>query len=178
MSKKIILITIFSFINVFTSANAESYSDRYVWQHTAMACVPTANTIEQRKYVTTGGKVKFKSNKIGKIVFICPITTSLPNESYKILANFNYEVPINKGKLIVQLRRSHNETGNVDTILENTHINQLYPNLSEIYRETYSDLKQINFNFFKYTYWVQLNIKRTDTKHYPLSILSVKLSNR
>lgn len=97
-------------------ANA-AYAQTVVWSSPAMACTPTATTLAERKYVTTGGKVKFKDNASGQISFVCPISRALPGGQYSVQGAFTRPSTMYGDGNALQLRRTNKKTGAVETVL-------------------------------------------------------------
>jgi hypothetical protein len=64
------------------------------WSIAAMCMVPTARTAREGKYETTGGVVKFAVGHSGSIVFLAPITLSLPAERYTLRAHVERDDPV------------------------------------------------------------------------------------
>lgn len=56
--------------------------------------VPTARTVREGKYVTTGGVVKFDIGQSGSIVFVTAITASLPAGRYVMRAHLERDDPV------------------------------------------------------------------------------------
>jgi hypothetical protein len=79
------------------------------WSITAMCMVPTAQTAREGKYETTGGVVKFAVGQSGSIVFLAPITMSLPPGRYTPRARLERDDPPNGHPSLlgtnIQLRR-------------------------------------------------------------------------
>jgi hypothetical protein len=71
--------------------------------------VPTAQTAREGKYETTGGVVKFAVGQSGSIVFLAPITMSLPPGRYTPRARLERDDPPNGHPSLlgtnIQLRR-------------------------------------------------------------------------
>jgi hypothetical protein len=64
------------------------------WSLVGMCMVPAAQTAREGKYETTAGVVKFAVGQSGSIVFLAPITTSLPAERYTLRAHLEREDPV------------------------------------------------------------------------------------
>jgi hypothetical protein len=91
----------------------------------APACmVPSAQTLRQTKYVTTGGIVKFAVGASGSIVFTSAITTSLPAGAYHLRARIEREDPVGVNEepsllgTNAQLRRRRLHGGGVEDVLK------------------------------------------------------------
>jgi hypothetical protein len=93
------------------------------WSIAAMCMVPTARTAREGKYETTAGVVKFAVGQSGSIVFLAPITTSLPAERYTLRAHLEREDPTQPNTFPsllgtnIQLRRRRQTTGGVENVL-------------------------------------------------------------
>ena len=152
------------------SFSAPALADTIEWQSTAMACVPTATTVEQNKYVTTAGRVKFKPGQSGKITFICPVSRPLPSGEYVLRGRIKTPSPDRFG-MSMSLRKANNSSGNVTTVLS---VNMVQTGSVSGFRTASSILKAVDFDFDRDTYWVQISHKR-DNAPGTLSILSVQL---
>ena len=142
----------------------KSKKSSVVWQSTAMSCVPSSTSIEEAKYITTAGRVKRKNGQYGAIALICPVSTPLKTGYYNIRGMFK-SVTANKYASF-QLRKAHNVTGAVSTVLNANYI-QRKANKNH-FRSLTSAKKYVNFDFWNYTYWVQITA-------YHKPILSVHL---
>ncbi len=149
-----------------------TFADTVEWQSTAMTCVPTSQTIEENKYVTTAGRIKFKTGKFGLISFLCPVSKPMPAGKYTLRGKIKTPAPDLFG-IAIQLRRAHNVTGDVATVLNVSGVQQ--GNITKNFRSTDSARKQVKFDFIEYTYWVQISYKRNSANSDSLSVLSVQL---
>ncbi len=93
-----------------------------VWSVAAMCMVPTARTVREAKYETTAGTIKFAVGQSGSIVFLAPVTISLPPERYTLRAQLGREDPTEPntfpsllGTNIQLRRRAHN--GAIENVL-------------------------------------------------------------
>lgn len=88
-----------------------------------MCMVPTARTVREGKYETTAGVVKFRVGESGSIVFLAPITRSLPAERYTLRAHVEREDPVESNRFPhllgtnVLLRRRRIFQGGVEDVL-------------------------------------------------------------
>jgi hypothetical protein len=64
------------------------------WSIAAMCMVPAARTAREGKYETTAGVVKFAVGQSGSIVFLAPITVSLPSGRYVLRAHLERDDPV------------------------------------------------------------------------------------
>jgi hypothetical protein len=92
------------------------------WSLAAMCMVPEAKTAREGKYETTAGAVKFAVGKSGSIVFLAPLTASLPPERYTMRAHLEREDPTQPntfpGLLGTNiLLRRRRPTGGVENVL-------------------------------------------------------------
>jgi hypothetical protein len=84
--------------------------------------VPTARTVRESKYETTGGSVKFAVGQSGSIVFLAPITMSLPADRYTLRAHLQRDDPVDANTFPsllgtnIQLRRRR-AAGRVENVL-------------------------------------------------------------
>ncbi len=143
-----------------------------MWSSAAMACVPTAQTIAENKYVTTAGRVKFKEGYTGTISFICPVTRSLKKGKYNLImvAKLNGGSSVPSARLVEQ----KGSTYQIKNLLVS---DQLIPSgLSTGYDAYWSDQKEINIDINGYNYyWVQLSIKKITEAGSGHAIEGVKL---
>jgi hypothetical protein len=92
------------------------------WSIVAMCMVPTARTAREGKYETTAGVVKFAVGQSGSIVFVAPITMSLPAERYTLRAHLERDDPVEANSFPsllgtnIQLRRRR-AAGGVENVL-------------------------------------------------------------
>lgn len=127
------------------------------WSSTAMGCTPTHSTAEQQRYVTTGGKVKFKDGASGSISFVCPITETLRNGEYYVEGNFtNPSFMFGKGNSL-QLRTMNTHTGAVSTVLN---ARTAIDGRGTKWGRVMSTSKLIGFENDRHVYWVQFSISR------------------
>ena len=153
------------------SLSVPALADTIEWQSTAMACVPSGSTVEQNKYVTTAGRVKFKPGQSGKITFICPVSRPLPSGEYVLRGRIKTPIPDRFG-ISLQLRKANNSSGNVNTVLS---VNMVQTGNVSGFRFADSILKAVDFDFDRDTYWVQISYSRDSAQGETLSILSVQL---
>lgn len=156
---------------LFASLSIPAFADTIEWQSTAMACVPTGGTVEQKRYVTTAGRVKFKPGKAGIIRFICPVSRPLPSGEYALRGRIKSPIPDLFG-ISLLLRKANNSSGNVSTVLSAKRVRT--GNVSG-FRTATSDSKVINFDFDRDTYWVVISYRRDNAQGETLSVLSVQL---
>lgn len=88
-----------------------------VWSTPAMACVPTATTAAEAKYVTTGGRIKFKDGHSGTLSFVCPVSVPIPGGTYVLEGRANLPTPDTTG-VGFALRQAFYTSGEVTTLLE------------------------------------------------------------
>jgi hypothetical protein len=93
------------------------------WSIAAMCMIPSARTAREGKYETTAGVVKFAVGQSGSIVFLAPITASLPAERYTLRANLGRDDPVEPNTFPgllgtnIQLRRRQIPSGGVEDVL-------------------------------------------------------------
>lgn len=126
-----------------------------VWATPAMCMVPTAETARENKYVTTGGRVKFKVGESGMISFVAPIHISLPEGRYALRAHIERTVPDLFGTTI-QLRRARRAGGGVETILS---CSKVQTGTAIVVRHADSDPKMMKVDLDEFYYWVQVTNK-------------------
>jgi len=142
---------------------AQKLGRKVEWQIAAMTCVPTAKTVEESKYITTGGVLKFKPGKTGQLIFTSPIAKPLPTGNYSIGGRIkitNNNESNNPRSIIISLRKKNIKTGVVETILKTAPIKEALlknANYQTIFSKT---PKTIQFDFNNYTYWIQLSFRR------------------
>ena len=154
------------------AAMAESTKE---WSMIAMACTPTHTTAEQRRYVTTGGKIKFKDGASGTISFICPISETLKNGSYHVQGHFAWpSSKFGKGNSL-QLRTMDKRTGAVSTVLNAT---TAIDGRNTKWGTLLSKNKLVGFGNEHQDYWVQFSLSRPTGKGESPSFSSVSLIKR
>ena len=145
------------------SLKAQSKGRKIEWQVAAMTCVPTAKTIEESKYMTSGGVLRFKSGKTGQLTFTSPIAKPLPPGKYSIGGRIkisNANESFTPQAIVICLRKKNMNTGVVETILK-TEISKEFSLDNTDYQIMFSNIpKAIQFDFNKYTYWIQLSFQR------------------
>ena len=133
-----------------------SFAETVEWSSAAMACTPTASTVEQSRYVTTAGRVKFKDDKYGLISFICPVSKQLRNGEYVLRSH------LTNGRSIISivLRQSTKDGYSVANILD---ADIFFTQGGSKYSIQHSGnpLKTLSFDNKKYYYWVQITIKKS-----------------
>lgn len=92
------------------------------WSIVAMCMVPTARTAREGKYETTAGVVKFAVGQSGSIVFLAPITMSLPAERYTLRAHVERDDPVEANRFpsllgTSALIRRRRAAGGVENVL-------------------------------------------------------------
>ncbi|MCX2678968.1 hypothetical protein OOZ15_03360 [Galbibacter sp. EGI 63066] len=124
-----------------------------VWSIPAMCMTPTANTVQENKYVTTAGRVKFKAGESGKIVFVASVSKSFPEGRYALRAHLERKVADLLGTNI-QLRRANRVNGAVETILTCVGV-QIDPVQNNI-RFSDSNVENLKIDLDKFYYWIQV----------------------
>lgn len=134
---------------------SSSFAETVEWSSVAMACVPISNTVEEGKYVTTAGRVKFKDRKSGLISFICPVTQELRSGEYTLKGHTT-----GFGLPTIVLRQSEKDNYSVINML-NADIYFGVP--GNKYGTQHSGThKQLNFDSKRFYYWVQITIKKSN----------------
>lgn len=127
--------------------------DTVVWSTPAMCMVPTADTARDSKYVTTGGRVKFRVGQSGRIVFVAAVQISLPQGDYALRAHLERTTPNLFGTSIA-LRRARRVGGNVQTVLKCVGV-QGGPVQNNV-RFSDSSVKTFAVDLNEHYYWVQV----------------------
>ncbi len=151
---------------------APALAQSTVWSAVAMACTPTHTTVEQNRYITTAGRVKFRPRATGNITFICPVTSQLPRGKYKISGFYS-----GTGSIGVQLRRAHVRSGAVSTILSgDIFFTSSNYKMSEVHNG-YSQ-NTLSFDLRNFVYWVQITIKNNRSGAQSRAILGAALTRQ
>lgn len=145
---------VFLILSYFLSAQG----DEVVWSQVAMTMVPTSQTAQENKYITTGGRIKFKEGEFGMISFLAPITTSFPEDKYTLAAKLMRTQKHLLGTT-VQLRKANKITGHVETILECVTIPSAA--IQNNIMRTTSLTKEFKIDTKKFFYWVQVTDKNS-----------------
>ena len=132
-----------------------SFAETVEWSSAAMACIPTANTVAEGRYVTSAGRVKFKNNKFGLISFICPVSKQLRDGAYILKAHQT----IGRSVTAIVLRQSIKDSDSVSNILD-ANIYKVVTGSKYSIKWSGNPLKKLKFNNKKYYYWVQITIKK------------------
>jgi hypothetical protein len=153
------------------------FADENMWSSAAMACVPTAQTIAENKYVTTAGRVKFKDGYTGTISFVCPLTRSLKKGKYNLImvAKLNGGSSVPSARLVEQRGSKYQIT---NLLVADNLIPSGFPSghPSAGYDAYWSDKKEINIDIDGYNYyWVQLTINKQNEAGAGHAIEGVKL---
>lgn len=146
---------------------------KVVWVSDAMACVPTHETAEQQKYVTTAGGVKFKPEAFGKISFICPFSSI----GLKVTRNYHLEASVRVTDASVgvagvtaEVRSVDPVNGSVETAL-NTEFSQRSDSSTGRVATIRSNTETFGWNS-EFTYYVQFTIRRGDSTISPNETLA------
>lgn len=140
-----------------------------VWSTPAMACIPTATTAAEAKYVTTAGRIKFKDGHSGTLSFLCPVTVPLPNGTYVLAARANPPSADQTG-LGFALRQADLDSGVVSTPIETDTIEASTQSASAFRLIVNAVPGSVSFHTGNNIYWVQITHKRPG-----VSILAVYL---
>jgi len=133
--------------------------DTIVWSMPAMCMVPTASTAQENKYVTSGGRIKFKVGESGKITFVAPVQIPLPEGKYALRAHLERKVPDLFGTTI-QLRRARRVGGAVNTVLSCAGVQS--GSVQNNIRFSDSPTKSMKLDLDEFYYWVQVtDVNRT-----------------
>lgn len=128
--------------------------------------------MEEAKYVTTAGGVKFKDGASGSLSFICPVSTPLPDGRYAVGGKVNLTNP-NYNGIEFALRRVNLSTGSVQDVVASDSVRwNPGPNPPYVYVETARGIP-VDFDFDSFAYWVQITHRRSD-----LGIRAVVISRR
>ena len=165
--KSILNLMLLVMLLLFAEAplNAQTIGRKIEWQVAAITCTPTSKTIKENKYSTSGGTLSFKQEKTGQLIFTSPIAKPLPAGKYSIGGKVKIaddKRSYNAQSIVISLRKKDIKTGAVQTILQTEGINKSQLNSLD-YQTIFSSFpKAIQFNFDKFTYWMQISIQRKD----------------
>jgi hypothetical protein len=144
--------------------------DSVPWALVPMCMVPTAQTVRENKYVTTGGVVKFEIGQSGSIVFVAAVAMSLPAGRYVLRAHLERDDPIQintepslLGTNIQLRRRRHQGGGGVEDVLAIPGEGGL-PVLggNGFYTvDSVAENLDDGINVLDHFYWVQLEVRQT-----------------
>jgi hypothetical protein len=134
-----------------------SVAETIEWTSSAVACIPSANTVKTKRYETSEGRVKFKEGTFGSISFICPISHPLKNGEYILKAYTSYSG--GKGETLIALKQCSKKDHSISDILNAI---ALTAEPGTIYRTQSSTLQQITFNNKEFYYWVEIAIHQHD----------------
>jgi hypothetical protein len=140
--------------------------DTIVWSTPAMCMIPTADTVRDNKYITTAGRIKFRVGQAGRITFVAPIQTPLPEGEYFLRAHLERRIPDLFGTEIA-LRRARRGDGAVTTVLECVGVQG--GSDEDNVRFSDSEGKQLEVDLDASYYWVQV----TDVNTSPATSTSV-----
>jgi hypothetical protein len=116
--------------------------------------VPTSETAQENKYLTTAGRIKFKLGASGKITFVAPVQIPLPEGTYALRAQLERKDPDLFGTTI-QLRRARSFDGAVDTLLSCVGVQA--GSVENNVRFSDSPVKSMKVDLDKFYYWVQVS---------------------
>lgn len=140
---------------------------RVVWSTPAMGMVPTAQTAQEHKYVTTGGRIKFDVGQAGTISFVAAIQVPLREGRYVMRAH----VERLKQELLgtsISLRRARRSNGQVETIFSSNIFDFVTVNEDNVWYVD-SPGRDLDFDLENFYYWVQV----TDTNDSPATAETV-----
>ena len=122
-----------------------------------MSCVPTSTTAEEKKYITTAGRVAFKERQTGLISFICQMPSF--KRSKKIDAvnlTMDYYRRSSGGRIKASIRKVHRRTGAVSDVVT---VNSAFGGSTRSFRSV-SNGSQEKLSFEDYTYYLQFTLKQ------------------
>jgi hypothetical protein len=149
--------------------------DRVFWSTVAEAMVPSYDTIRERKYITTAGRVKFATGEFGSILFNAPIVHGLPRRRYTLRAHLERDEVTVPG-LSVKLRSAGRVRGNISDVMTCT---TLLPNVDGGIEHKIllfdSPEVETSINLQDAFYWVQVRLEqalpfRADTVYAVLGV--------
>lgn len=153
--------------------SANAHAETTEWSVVAMNCTPSHSTVQQNRYITTAGRVKFKPGATGLISFICPLTSQLPTGKYKLKAFQS----VGTGTAGVELRRAHVRSGAVSTMLAGA-IFLKVPSDEMGVLHSGNPQNTINFDLENFVYWVQITIRTNNPSAQSPSVLGAALSRQ
>jgi hypothetical protein len=162
------IVLLLAMVPVKAFSESKKWTD-VKWSVAAMTCVPSSSTAKENKYVTTAGRVKFKNDATGTIVFICPVSAPLPDGKYRLNARVKKGMP--PSELDVNLREAHKSTGAVNALISADSVSSVVSYDFSIY----SGQADIDFQFEDTFYWVQFAINRESTAVPAWSVLGLEL---
>jgi len=169
MSKKNSIFGLLFCVLVTWSGKSISHDDAIYVSINPMSCVPTEETIRDKKYLVTAGRVAIKKGIVGRITFICPIGPihSPDNKEFKnsekadaLGITMNYYNQTSSATIWAAVRSANLINGAVKTVIE---VNSLPlqgfsgANGASFARTSNSGAK---LDFTKNTYWVQFSLNR------------------
>lgn len=156
MKKWIYLVTLIVLASL--TATVGYSRDRIVWSINPMSATPTSNTLSEAKYITTGGRVKFKQGKTGTISFICQIPPfkDFSGLDFASIA-MDYYQEVFYGSMSASIRRANRKTGAVQNVVtvKSTRGGR------ETSFKSVSNHCGCDLDFNKFSYWVQFTLKRS-----------------
>lgn len=165
-------VIVFAFFAASVIIPRVAEADTVEWSAAAMTCTPSATTIAQNKYVTTAGVVKFKPNESGRIVFLCMVSSPLPDGTYFLAGQIEAASPNHTG-LKMQLRRRHKVSGAISNIASAATVSIADQPLRRFASQFPTD---INFEFDKFVYWIQITMdKESAASAVPPPLLNAEL---
>jgi hypothetical protein len=155
MKGNILKILLFAFLLLGTTKTFAR--ENMYWSINPMSCTPISDTLREQKYITTGGRVKFKDGVIGLISFICPIPPFNTNAGIDLVAlSMDYYQDSFEGIISAKVRRANLKTGAVQDVVRVQSSRGGSP--SSFHRVVNHSSTIIDLN--DYTYWVQFTLKQ------------------
>jgi|ERR1700691_681555 hypothetical protein len=146
------------------------------WSIVPSGMVPSAQTVREAKFETTAGVVKFAVGQSGSIVFVAPITTSLPAGRYVLRVVLERDDPTEPnqepgllGTNLQLWRRNLNELGDTRHVLKlDQSVGAPVLGGQGIYvADSDADNFPDGFNVDAFFYWIQVEMRQqspaTDT---------------
>jgi len=148
--------------------SSDTISAEPVWQAAGMSCTPSHSTNEGEQYVTTAGVIGLKSGNTGSITFICSVNSPLEDGFYRLRVHYSRNNVANPTSKISAALRSRTliekaeGLSHVSNHLVADNVGRGFSNFP--FGTLHSISNQMEFDFEKNLYWVQVTITGVEAK--------------
>ncbi len=150
------------------------------WSMAGAACVPTGQTASGPGTFNSAGDVGFPAGRIGEIIVTCPVPATIVTAAVLNVTYRDGDGPGNAVRVVAALRQKSLENGTASTVSGAQLDSNAFPTVTNYARKSVTIgapcTTIFKFDHARFTYYVQVNIRKADTASQVL-LASVDLSN-
>ena len=168
--KTLALTNPIAMILVVTAAmtTAPAIAHPTTWSMAGAACVPAGQTASSVGTFNSAGDVGFAAGRTGEIIVTCPVHSSIVSATGLSLTYRDTDGQANGVRITAALRQKNLENGSVSNVLNNSFDSNAFPAVANYARNGIligNPCNNVRFNFdhARFTYYVQVNIRKTST---------------